>query len=57
MRIIQFREAICEAMSEEMRLDQTIYLMGEIKNSAKNSPSWDFYGDGGDYMPPSPPYL
>ena len=29
MRIIQFREAICEAMSEEMRLDQTIYLMGE----------------------------
>ena len=29
MRIIQFREAICEAMSEEMRLDQTVYLMGE----------------------------
>ena len=29
MRIIQFREAICEAMSEEMRLDETIYLMGE----------------------------
>jgi pyruvate dehydrogenase E1 component beta subunit len=29
MRIIQFREAICEAMSEEMRLDPTIYLMGE----------------------------
>ena len=29
MRIIQFREAICEAMSEEMRLDQTIFLMGE----------------------------
>ena len=29
MREIQFREAICEAMSEEMRLDQTIYLMGE----------------------------
>ena len=29
MRQIQFREAICEAMSEEMRLDETIYLMGE----------------------------
>ena len=29
MRVIQFREAICEAMSEEMRLDPTIYLMGE----------------------------
>ncbi len=29
MRTIQFREAICEAMSEEMRLDETIYLMGE----------------------------
>ena len=29
MRIIQFREAGCEAMSEEMRLDETIFLMGE----------------------------
>ena len=29
MRIIQFREAVCEAMSEEMRLDETIFLMGE----------------------------
>lgn len=29
MRTIQFREAICEAMSEEMRTDETIYLMGE----------------------------
>ena len=29
MRIIQFREAICEAMSEEMRRDESIYLMGE----------------------------
>jgi len=29
MRVIQFREAICEAMSEEMRLDETIFLMGE----------------------------
>ena len=29
MREIQFREAICEAMSEEMRRDKTIYLMGE----------------------------
>ena len=29
MRQIQFREAICEAMSEEMRNDETIYLMGE----------------------------
>ena len=29
MRIIQFREAVCEAMSEEMRIDESIYLMGE----------------------------
>ena len=29
MREIQFREAICEAMSEEMRRDSSIYLMGE----------------------------
>lgn len=29
MRIIQFREALCEAMSEEMRRDESIYLMGE----------------------------
>ena len=29
MRTIQFREAICEAMSEEMRRDETVYLMGE----------------------------
>ena len=29
MREIQFREAICEAMSEEMRKDKRIYLMGE----------------------------
>ena len=29
MRKIQFREAICEAMSEEMRRDETVYLMGE----------------------------
>ena len=29
MRTIQFREAICEAMSEEMRQDESIYLMGE----------------------------
>lgn len=29
MRQIQFREAICEAMSEEMRRDETVYLMGE----------------------------
>ena len=29
MREIQFREAICEAMSEEMRKDDSIYLMGE----------------------------
>ena len=28
MREIQFREAICEAMSEEMRRDETVYLMG-----------------------------
>ena len=29
MRTIQFREAIAEAMSEEMRRDETIFLMGE----------------------------
>ncbi len=29
MRVIQFREAIAEAMSEEMRKDETVYLMGE----------------------------
>ena len=29
MRTIQFREAICEAMTEEMRRDETIFLMGE----------------------------
>lgn len=29
MREIQFREAICEAMSEEMRKDEAVYLMGE----------------------------
>ncbi|WP_166385812.1 MULTISPECIES: pyruvate dehydrogenase complex E1 component subunit beta [unclassified Polaribacter] len=29
MKTVQFREAICEAMSEEMRRDESIYLMGE----------------------------
>jgi pyruvate dehydrogenase E1 component beta subunit len=29
MKTIQFRQAICEAMSEEMRRDETIYLIGE----------------------------
>ena len=29
MKIIQFREAIAQAMSEEMRRDESIYLMGE----------------------------
>jgi len=29
MRLIQFREAVCEAMSEEMRRDENVYLMGE----------------------------
>ena len=29
MKTIQFREAICQAMSEEKRRDETIYLMGE----------------------------
>ena len=29
MKTIHFREAICEAMSEEMRRDESIYLMGE----------------------------
>ncbi|MFN3951349.1 MAG: pyruvate dehydrogenase complex E1 component subunit beta [Thermaurantimonas sp.] len=29
MRVIQFREAIAEAMSEEMRRDERVFLMGE----------------------------
>ncbi|MCW9037164.1 MULTISPECIES: pyruvate dehydrogenase complex E1 component subunit beta [Altibacter] len=29
MKTLQFREAVCEAMSEEMRRDENIYLMGE----------------------------
>lgn len=29
MKTIQFREAVCEAMSEEMRRDETVYLIGE----------------------------
>ena len=29
MRVIQFREALREAMNEEMRKDQSVYLMGE----------------------------
>jgi pyruvate dehydrogenase E1 component beta subunit len=29
MKTIQFREAICEAMTEEMRKDETVYLIGE----------------------------
>lgn len=29
MRVIQFREALREAMSEEMRRDETVFLMGE----------------------------
>jgi pyruvate dehydrogenase E1 component beta subunit len=29
MREIQFREAICEAMTEEMRRDESVFLMGE----------------------------
>lgn len=29
MKVLQFREAIAEAMSEEMRRDDSVYLMGE----------------------------
>ncbi len=29
MREVQFREALCEAMSEEMRRDENVFLMGE----------------------------
>lgn len=29
MKLVQFREAVAEAMSEEMRRDENIYLMGE----------------------------
>ena len=30
MREVQFREALNEAMSEEMRRDSNIFLMGEV---------------------------
>ena len=29
MKVLQFRQAIAEAMSEEMRRDESVYLMGE----------------------------
>ena len=29
MREVQFREAVAEAMSEEMRRDKSVFLMGE----------------------------
>lgn len=29
MKTVQFREALCEAMSEEMRVDERVFLMGE----------------------------
>ncbi|MGG6229340.1 pyruvate dehydrogenase complex E1 component subunit beta [Tenacibaculum sp. SDUM215027] len=29
MKTVQFREAVCEAMTEEMRRDESIYLIGE----------------------------
>ena len=29
MKTLQFRQAIAEAMSEEMRRDESLYLMGE----------------------------
>ncbi|MFM8241617.1 MAG: alpha-ketoacid dehydrogenase subunit beta, partial [Crocinitomicaceae bacterium] len=29
MKVIQFREALREAMSEEMRRDPSVFLMGE----------------------------
>src|SRR5690606_26508534 len=29
MKTLQFRESVCEAMSEEMRRDESIYLMDE----------------------------
>jgi len=46
MRVIQFREAICEAMSEEMRLDQSIFLMGEEVAEYKASKGMlDEFGD------------
>jgi len=30
MREVQFREAVCEAMSEEMRRDDRVFLLGEV---------------------------
>jgi len=36
MRTIQFREAVCEAMSEEMRRDESVYLMGDIMELIKH---------------------
>ena len=35
MKTIQFREAICEAMSEEMRRDESIFLLGEDTYSSR----------------------
>ena len=32
MREIQFRQAVMEAMSEEMELDKRVFLMGEEVN-------------------------
>ena len=29
MKTLQFREALCEAMSEEMRRDENVFLLGE----------------------------
>jgi pyruvate dehydrogenase E1 component beta subunit len=29
MRVIQFREALREALNEEMRKDESVFLMGE----------------------------
>lgn len=45
-REITFREAIHEALSEEMRLNDSIFLMGEdIRHSSLTRPLWDEFGD------------
>ena len=43
MREIQFREALREAMVEEMRQDENVYLIGEevAEHNGAQGESWD----------------
>lgn len=45
-RVITFREAIYEALAEEMRADDSIFLMGEdIRLSPSTKPLWEEFGE------------